>query len=48
MSAIAVERMAAAYDGAPVLTGVSFEVPPGPAIALLGGIGFALAAVVRR
>ncbi|HVG74096.1 MAG TPA: ATP-binding cassette domain-containing protein, partial [Thermoleophilaceae bacterium] len=39
MSAIAVEKMAAAYDGAPVLDGISFEVPPGTSVCVLGPNG---------
>ena len=39
MSAIAVQAMAAAYDGAPVLEDVSFEVPPGRSVCVLGPNG---------
>ena len=39
MSAIAVHSMAAAYDGAPVLEDVSFEVPPGRSVCVLGPNG---------
>ena len=40
MSAMAaVEKMAAAYDGAPVLDDVSFEIPPGTSVCVLGPNG---------
>ena len=39
MNAITVEGMAAAYDGAPVLEEVSFEVPPGTSVCVLGPNG---------
>ena len=39
MSAITVDGMAAAYDGAPVLEEVSFEVPPGTSMCVLGPNG---------
>ena len=39
MSAIAVDGLAAAYDGAPVLEDVSFEVPPGRSVCVLGPNG---------
>jgi ABC-type Mn2+/Zn2+ transport system ATPase subunit len=39
MSAIAVHSLAAAYDGAPVLEDVSFEVPPGRSVCVLGPNG---------
>jgi ABC-type Mn2+/Zn2+ transport system ATPase subunit len=39
MSAIAVESLAAAYDGEPVLEDVSFEVPPGRSVCVLGPNG---------
>ena len=39
MSAIAVEGLAAAYDGEPVLEDVSFEVAPGRSVCVLGPNG---------
>ena len=39
MSAIAVESLAAAYDGEPVLEDVSFEVAPGRSVCVLGPNG---------
>jgi ABC-type Mn2+/Zn2+ transport system ATPase subunit len=39
MSAIAAEGVAAAYDGPPVLEDVSFEVPPGRSVCVLGPNG---------
>jgi ABC-type Mn2+/Zn2+ transport system ATPase subunit len=39
VSAIAVDGVAAAYDGAPVLEEVSFEVPPGTSVCVLGPNG---------
>jgi ABC-type Mn2+/Zn2+ transport system ATPase subunit len=39
MSAIRVRAMTAAYDGAPVLTDVSFEVAPGRSVCVLGPNG---------
>jgi ABC-type Mn2+/Zn2+ transport system ATPase subunit len=39
MSAIAVDSLVAAYDGAPVLVDVSFEVPPGRSVCVLGPNG---------
>ena len=39
MSAVAAEKMAAAYDGDPVLDDVSFEVPPGTSVCVLGPNG---------
>jgi manganese/iron transport system permease protein len=40
--------IAAAEGVGGLLIAYEWDLPPGPAIALLGGIGFALAAVVRR
>jgi ABC-type Mn2+/Zn2+ transport system ATPase subunit len=39
MTAVAAEGLAAAYDGAPVLEGVSFEVAPGQSVCVLGPNG---------
>ena len=39
MSAVAVKDLAAAYDGARVLEDVSFEVPPGTSVCVLGPNG---------
>jgi ABC-type Mn2+/Zn2+ transport system ATPase subunit len=39
MSAVAVDGLAAAYDGAPVLRDVSFEVAPGRSVCVLGPNG---------
>ena len=40
--------LAAATGAGGLLAAYEWDLPPGPAIALIGGIGFALAAVVRR